>query len=54
MRENDAYTLSSEIQESFEMSNSICYAATEPRNQYTTVNISYGSLSVPEKQNIHH
>lgn len=31
MRENEAYTALSETQESFEMSKSICYAATEQR-----------------------
>ena len=52
MRENEAYTASSELQESFEMSDSICYAATEPRNLYTTVNISYGCLSVSGESSV--
>ena len=31
MRENEAYTSISELQESFEMSKNVCYAATEPK-----------------------
>ena len=52
MGENEAYTALSEVQESFEMSNSICYVATEPRNLYATVNTSYGCLSVSGKSSV--
>ena len=46
-RKNEAYSISSELQEKFEMSQSICYAALEPQDLRTTDNISYGSL--PER-----
>ena len=52
MTENGAYAALSVRQESFEMSESVCYAATEPRNLYTSVNISYGHLSGSGKPNV--